>query len=171
MQDRPFQLRPFRGDEVDELRKIERSAHRRYARLPNFEKIVNAPAIAPERFSTGETVVAEQDGVRLGYVLAQPLDGMTYIASIMVDDGCSGRGVGSALLEWVEQRSVETGSSAICLTTFKTPPWNGPWFRRHGFEDIPQARIGPGLQAILDRHATFLDMATRDTLWKPVSVR
>ena len=57
------------------------------------------------------------------------------------------------------------GSPAVTLATFKSPPWNGPWFRRHGFAAMPEERIGAGLRAVLDRHAAFLDMATRETLW------
>jgi N-acetylglutamate synthase-like GNAT family acetyltransferase len=159
-------LRAFRPDEVETLRAIERSARSRYAELDGFAAVVQASPIAPERFLSGETVVAEINGKACGYVLMQPLDGMMYIANIMVEPAASGRGVGARLLASVQSRATELNLSAIALTTFKSPRWNGPWFRKAGFTRMPEDRIGDGLAAILLRHATFLDMSTRETLWK-----
>jgi len=53
------------------------------------------------------------------------------------------------------------------LTTFRTPKWNGPWFRRFGFVPMPEERIGSGLRAIVERQAKFVDPSTRETLWRP----
>jgi hypothetical protein len=36
---------------------------------------------------------------------------------------------------------------------------------------MPAENIVPGFQAILQRHATFLDMSIRETLWKILSDR
>lgn len=159
-------LRAFHCDEVETLRSIERSARSRYAQLDSFAAVVQASPIAPERFLSGETVVAEIDGKACGYVLMQPLDGMMYIANIMVEPAASGRGVGAGLLAAVHSRAMELNLSGIALTTFKSPRWNGPWFRKAGFIPMPDDRIGDGLAAILLRHATFLDMSNRETLWK-----
>ncbi|MFJ7354294.1 GNAT family N-acetyltransferase [Phyllobacterium sp. NPDC097923] len=160
------QLRAFRYDEVETLRAIERVARSRYAQLDGFAAVVQAPPIAVERFLSGETVVAEATGKACGYVLMQPLDGMMYIANIMVEPAASGRGVGAGLLAAVHSRAMELNLSGIALTTFKSPRWNGPWFRKAGFMPMPDDRIGDELAAILSRHATFLDMSKRETLWK-----
>lgn len=159
-------LRPFRHDEIETLRAIEWAARSRYAQLDGFAAVVQAPPIVPERFLTGETVVAEVAGKACGYVLMQPLDGLMYIANIMVEPAASGQGIGAGLLAAVEARANEVELSGITLTTFKSPRWNGPWFRKAGFIPMPDDRIGDGLAAILARHATFLDMSRRETLWK-----
>ena len=111
-------------------------------------------------------VVAEGSGnALLGFALAQPLDGLLYLANISVAPDASGRGVGQMLLARVSGLAHEGGFPAVTLATFRAPPWNGPWFRKQGFTPMPATRIGPGLQAVLGRHAAFLDMATRETLW------
>lgn len=160
-------LRPYDEAEIEDLRQLERAAHRRYLPLTEYEKFAATPAINPERFRTGTTRVAEFAGHRAGYIIVQPLDDMLYIASLMVDDGMSGKGIGQRLLEWAEDYAFAAGVSGTCLATFRVPRWNAPWYRKLGYTEMPEGRIGPNLQAILDRHATFLDMTTRVTMWKP----
>lgn len=164
-------LRSYNKAEIDDLRQLERAAHQRYLSLKEYEKFAAAPAINPERFRTGTTKVAEFAGHRAGYIIVQPLDGMLYIASLMVDEGMSGKGIGQRLLEWAEDYASAAGASGTCLATFRVPRWNAPWYRKLGYAEMPGKRIGPNLQAILDRHATFLDMTTRIAMWKPTGTR
>lgn len=164
-------LRSYNKAEIDDLRQLERAAHQRYLSLKEYEKFAAAPAINPERFRTGTTKVAEFAGHRAGYIIVQPLDGMLYIASLMVDEGMSGKGIGQRLLEWAEDYASAAGASGTCLATFRVPRWNAPWYRKLGYAEMPRRRIGPNLQAILDRHATFLDMTTRIAMWKPTGTR
>lgn len=163
----PPKLRPVLPGEVETLRALEKAARSRYLGLPGFTQAAEGPPIAAERFAVGGTVVAEIDGRVAGYVLTQTLDGLLYVANIMVAPDASGRGVGASLLRSAERRAAEHSPPAVALTTFRAPPWNGPWFRRQGYRPMPEDRIGPGLRAILDRHATVFDMTARETLWKP----
>ena len=141
-------------------------ARSRYAALSGFEYPAKASPIAADRLADGIVVVAEGSGdILLGFALAQPLDDLLYLANISVAPDASGRGIGQSLLARVSGLAHEGGLPAVTLATFKAPSWNGPWFRKQGFTPMPAARIGPGLQAVLDQHATFLDMATRETLW------
>ncbi len=94
------------------------------------------------------------------------LDGLLYIANISVGSNAAGQGIGRLLLGAAEARASKLGLPAVTLTTFKTPSWNGPWFRRYGYQAMPGERFGSDLGSVLDRHATFLDMSTRETLWK-----
>jgi N-acetylglutamate synthase-like GNAT family acetyltransferase len=119
----------------------------------------------------GWTVVATQDEQPVGFAIVQPIDVVAYLANISVVPEASGEGVGPSLLAKAEQDAKEMGFSRMVLATFRDPRWNGPWFRRLGFSLMPTENIGPGLQAILQRHATFLDMSIRETLWKTLSER
>ena len=154
------------SNETEVMRTIETAARTRYGTLEGFEMSATAPAIAPERFASGQTFVAEWQGIPTGFILVQPLDGMVYIANISVLPGASGRGIGEALLLSAEVYAKEQDLVAVTLATFKSPPWNGPWFKRCGYVPIPEEDIGPDHKAILDRHATVLDMSTRELLWK-----
>ena len=167
MNDTHTLLRRHAEAEIEHLRQLERSAHRRYLSLKGYEEFAAAPAINPETFMIGTTMVAEYEGTLAGYIIVQPVDDILYIASLMVDDRMSGKGIGRQLLEWAEDHAFDSGVAATCLATFRVPPWNAPWYRKLGYSDMPEGKVGPGLRGILDRHATFLDMTTRITMWKP----
>jgi GNAT superfamily N-acetyltransferase len=165
----PF-LRPFVEDEIEAVRTIEKQARIRYRDLGGlFVRAAEAPPIAAERFTTGETVVAELDDKPQGFVLLQPLDGLLYASNVSVNPEFAGLGIGRMLMSAAQHRARQSKLAGLSLATFRTPFWNGPWFRRQGYSPIPEERIGPGLRAILDRHATFHDMTSRETLWKPVA--
>lgn len=166
-----IQLRLLAEADIEKLREIERAAHQRYLSMEKFESLAAAPILSPETFQTGITTIAEADGCPVGYVIVQPLDDMLYVASLMVDNGMSGKGIGRALLKWAEYQAQALEASATCLATFRAPRWNAPWYRKLGYVEILKHKIGPGLQTILARHSTFLDMTTRVTMWKPTRVR
>jgi N-acetylglutamate synthase-like GNAT family acetyltransferase len=161
-------IRPGRPEDTGALQSIEQQARSRYAGLAGFEFVCAAPAISADRLTAGETWVTDLMGAPVGFALVQPMDGYLYLANISVAPAAAHRGVGSALLRRVIDRATELGASAVTLATFRAPPWNGPWFRRHGFASMPETDIGRDLRAVLTRHAGFLDMATRETLWHPV---
>jgi N-acetylglutamate synthase-like GNAT family acetyltransferase len=165
-------LRPLAEDEIETVRTVEKLARIRYRALGGFwTQAVESPAIAAERFARGKTIVAELDGKLSGFVLLQPLDELLYVASVAVSPDAAGLGIGRLLMIGAEHHAQQLKVGGLSLATFRLPPWNGPWFRRQGYLPIPEKRIGPGLRTVLDRHATFLDMATRETLWKPIDVR
>jgi GNAT superfamily N-acetyltransferase len=165
----PF-LRPLAEDEIEILRTIERAARIRYRALGGlWTRAANGPAIAPERFADGETIVAEFLGDPVGFVLFNPLDELLYVANIAVSPEAAGLGIGRLLMIAAERRAQQSKVVGLSLATFRTPPWNGPWSRSQGYLPIPEERIGSGLRAILERHATFHDMSTRETLWKPIA--
>jgi hypothetical protein len=83
----PF-LRPLVEGEIETVRTIEKLARIRYHALGGFfVRAAEAPAIASERFSIGETIVAELCGKKVGFVLLQPLDGLLYVANVSVSPG------------------------------------------------------------------------------------
>ena len=57
------------------------------------------------------------------------------------------------LLEGVCAWAQARGYPAATLSTFRDVPWNGPFYRNHGFRDLPPAEWTPGMPAILDKEA------------------
>jgi N-acetylglutamate synthase-like GNAT family acetyltransferase len=155
-------------DDILALQAIEKKARAAYAALAGFEFVVASPPIAADRLISGTTFVAEMAESLVGFALVQPMDGSLYLANISVRPDASNRGVGASLLERVIAHARATQATAVTLTTFRAPPWNGPWFRRRGFTTMPESEVGAGLRATLTRHANFLDMRTRETLWFPM---
>jgi ribosomal-protein-alanine N-acetyltransferase len=68
-----------------------------------------------------EVFVAREGGTPVGFVVLRPrgVAGSPYLASIAVDPGARGRGVGSALLDFMEQRFRPTSRHLfLCVSSF-----------------------------------------------------
>ncbi|HJU20350.1 MAG TPA: GNAT family N-acetyltransferase [Stellaceae bacterium] len=161
-------LHPAAPPDIPRLQDIEKAARTRYLSAGRLAFAAETPPIAANRLAEDDVIVAEADGCLVGFVLMNPMDGVLYIANISVGPGFSGRGIGAALIEAAERHAISTGLAGIALTTFRTPQWDAPWFRRLGFRPMPTDLIGPSLRALLERHRQFLDMRTRVTLWRPI---
>jgi N-acetylglutamate synthase-like GNAT family acetyltransferase len=161
-------IRPGRTDEIERFQAIDKAARARYATFPGFDFAAQAPPVAAERFGAGEVWVAQIDHALVGFLLLQSHLDTIYLANVSVVPEASGRGIGASLLAHSLGCAGTAGALAVTLATFRTPPWNGPWFHRQGFEPIPEDRINPMLRAILDRHSRYLDMSARETLWHPI---
>lgn len=105
-------------------------------------------------FPPGPTVVEEAilDGSRIlvagdppvAFAALSALDGLTHLEQIAVHPDHVRRGIGTRLL----REAVDEAPSDVSLITFRDVPWNGPWYARHGFVEMPEERWGPGLREL-----------------------
>jgi hypothetical protein len=59
------------------------------------------------------------------------------------------------------------GDPTVTLTTERNLPWNAPFYRRHGFEEIEAGALGGGIATVLAGDiAAGLDPATRCAMAK-----
>lgn len=153
--------------DFERLRTISKGARGRYRSISSLAHIADSPALALSRFELCRITVAvnTDDGVIVGFAMTRILDNFLYLDNISSDAGASGRGVGSRLLSDVIAYGRTIGVSALTLTTFRAPQWNGPWFRRNGFDTMPPNEVGRGLTEVLERQSEAFDPSTRETLW------
>jgi ribosomal protein S18 acetylase RimI-like enzyme len=98
----------------------------------------------------------------VGYVLVDEVDGNAHVQEVSVRPDRQGQGVGRALLDRVRVWAIESGRSAISLTTFAEVPWNRPLYEHLGFRVLAEEEIGPELRAVREvETAHGLDPATR----------
>jgi ribosomal protein S18 acetylase RimI-like enzyme len=84
-----------------------------------------------------EVFVAREDGTAVGFVLLRPrgVAGSPYLVSIAVAPGARGRGVGSALLAFVEQRYRPAHRHLfLCVSSFNVEARR--LYERHGFRQV-----------------------------------
>ncbi len=93
-------------------------------------------------------VAVDQDDQPIGYACAAEIDGASHLEQVSVHPDHGRSGIGAALINTVINDARTSGSSAVTLTTFIDVPWNGPYYRRLGFEYLPTVRETPGLRAI-----------------------
>jgi len=109
--------------------------------------------------------VAEvEDGVR-GYALADVFDGAGHLEQVSVDPMWGRRGIGRRLVDEVAAWATGEGFRSLTLLTLRDVPWNGPYYARLGFAELPDDRLGPELAA-LRRHegALGLDVHAREAM-------
>jgi GNAT superfamily N-acetyltransferase len=78
-----------------------------------------------------------------GFAAVIGLDGHPHLEQISVRADRGGKGIGSLLLAEVTRRA----GPGLTLITFRDVPWNGPWYQRNGFTELPERGWGPQLRA------------------------
>ncbi|MCR5875724.1 GNAT family N-acetyltransferase [Phenylobacterium sp. J426] len=98
----------------------------------------------------GTLWVVESEGQVVAFLAATATGDRLHIDEVDVDLGAQGRGVGRRLIGHVVRWARDAGLAQLSLTTFRSVPWNGPFYASLGF--VEDARL-PELQAILAAEA------------------
>lgn len=110
---------------------LERAADSRFGPglLPN-DDVSDAAAFEDALF-----LVGERDGGLVGFALAGEHGAAMHLEQLSVHPDEGRRGVGSALLDAVIDEATAVGCEAVTLTTFRSVPWNAPFYLRRGFAE------------------------------------
>jgi GNAT superfamily N-acetyltransferase len=151
-----YSIRVARSDEFTRLRDIEEEAGQRFVGLPIYDPTLDSsfPPDALARFLEMQQVwvVCQDDDDRpVGMVIGSVLDGLAYVEELDVLPAQGRRGLGGRLLAHVFAWGAAQGCAAVTLSTFRDVPWNGPFYRRHGFRDLAPEEWTPSMTAIRQR--------------------
>jgi GNAT superfamily N-acetyltransferase len=161
-------IRPARADDGPALRTIERLAGEQF-RDVGLDAVAEAEPFPLAELTAyadaGRSWVAADADDReapIGYALIDVVDGQAHLEQVSVLPDRQGTGVGRALIDRVAAWALETGRSAVTLTTFSAVPWNRPYYERLGFRVLDETEIGPDLRRLRDTEAAAgLDPRTR----------
>jgi GNAT superfamily N-acetyltransferase len=153
----PYRIRLARPDEVERLREIEDVAGALFSGLGLIDEAldVSFPLDDLVRLVGMDQVWVGclADGPPVGMVIASIREAAVYIEEMDVLPGHGRRGLGARLLACVCAWAKGRGHPAVTLSTFRDVPWNGPFYRKHGFRVLLPTEWTPGLQAIRAREA------------------
>ncbi|TDC69246.1 N-acetyltransferase [Actinomadura sp. GC306] len=139
------EVRVARAEELPGLPSIEVSGERMFAEIG----IVFPPGpTVVELMSGGDAEIIVAGEPPVGFAVVEEVDGAAHLAQISVRDDLTGKGIGARLLDAVMARAAAAGAPEVTLLTFKDVPWNGPWYAKHGFEELPEERWGPGIRSL-----------------------
>lgn len=93
-------------------------------------------------------LVAEDDGQLVGFSACQVCADALHLWELAVRHEAQGRGVGKALVQATFDLARARGLPAVTLSTFREIPWNGPFYARMGFAEVPRAALNARLQVI-----------------------
>ncbi|MCI0140311.1 GNAT family N-acetyltransferase [Arthrobacter bambusae] len=147
-------IRAARPDELERLRGIEFAAGEIF-RSCGMDAIADDEPLTVTELAIfqsrgGVLVFADASDVPVGYLLVEHLDGNAHVEQLSVHPSHARRGLGSELLDGAEKWAQAEGLEWLTLTTFRDVPWNAPYYRRLGFEDLEPELLDDGLRGILE---------------------
>lgn len=140
-----YVLREMRDGDLERLAEIDRQADQLFLEtgIENIMAIATGPLTPLEDFrvmlaACDVTVACTSGGMPVGLAAIQGLDGDIYLRLLAVDPDHGRRGIGSNLLENLFEQGRQRGATRCILSTFRDVPFNQPYYKRHGFTELPQ---------------------------------
>lgn len=166
-----FMIRPAREDELRELGVIEQEADALFAEIGmNDMAAADSESLLPAQRAGRLLVAVTHADELVGFVRLEIVDSTPHVEQVSVLPGYAGRGLGARLLDAAEEWARKRGYRRMTLTTYRDVPWNGPWYRRMGWEVVEEDRLTPGPRALRKHEGVAgLDVRPRQAMEKHLS--
>lgn len=159
------QIRPGEPADIFRLQEIERDAATLFHGWPGIDVAAIASVISLSdhlrSIDQGLSVVIESEGRIAGFAIGDMQGEDVYLRELDVARDYQKRGYGALLVGAFVEAARARGARDIYLATFRSPPWNAPFYRKLGFRDVDRADYHPWMTAMEDEQASFLDLSTR----------
>ena len=106
-------------------------------------------------------VARRQHNWPIGFALIRPRGNGLYLDQVSVHPDHGRKGIGRALVIRVLTEAEIRKLPHVSLSTFRTVPWNGPFYGSMGFREIPSDKLDPYMQEIEDAQRPFMDVTKR----------
>ena len=125
------------------------------------------PTVIEEAIEAGADIYVAGDPP-VAFAAVRERDGYTHLEQIAVRTDRSRQGIGGRLLDRVIAHAADRGSAGVTLLTFHDVPWNGPWYARHGFTELPDDRWPQQIRTLWDAEvaAGLHKLGPRRVLWR-----
>lgn len=117
--------------------------------------------------AAGTLWVMDVAGGAVAFLAASAYGDRLHIEEFDVAQEQQGQGIGRRMLEYVTDWARANGFACLSLTTFRSIPWNGPFYAKAGFHEwavadapatIRQSLIKEAAMGLKDRWAMKLDL-------------
>ncbi|CDX55895.1 GCN5-related N-acetyltransferase [Mesorhizobium plurifarium] len=151
-------IRPARAEDAEALPQIEQSAGLAFRAIAELAWLADGDNVSIERHRAlivgGACWIAADDRDRpIGFLSAGIEGDALHVWELDVGLDRQGQGIGRALLERAIADARRRGLAAVTLTTFRTVPWNAPFYRKFGFRILEDAEIDGRLASLLSEEA------------------
>lgn len=154
---KPIEIRPAREIDLAELPRIELSAAQKFVgrNVPAhlLTDVATAEAYRPHLLA-GTLWVADENGAPVAFLAALAEGDRLHVDELDVRQDRQGRGLGRRLLDHAAQWARENGLRRMSLTTFRSIPWNAPFYASVGFREWPEAEAPATVRQALMNEAT-----------------
>lgn len=161
------------SEHLDHLPAIERAAATRFGdSLPRsvLSHVTPVATLEAAQLAGLLWVALGPAGTPVGFAVASVHGRRVHLDELDVLPEHGRQGVGSALVEAVEDYALNSGCVEITLTTFRDVSWNAPFYASAGFEVIPEQELDAELlRRLSDETALGLERSRRAAMRKPLS--
>ena len=146
-------LRAGRPDEFERLNEIDRAGALLLAEHGFPSLATNLPTLDDTKRLVADRalwVAADAEDRAVGFAAASDPGPCFYLHELSVDPTRGREGIGTALLDAVIAHARWAFHSAVALDTFRTVPFNAPFYSRHGFLAMGPGQVHPDLAALVE---------------------
>jgi GNAT superfamily N-acetyltransferase len=164
-----YRVRPARGNEVGELQNIDLASASlfRGTGLIDFGPLGEPSQPIPEDrlrkgFGDGLIWVAVDNVEELvGFALCSDRGDDLYLEQLSVLPRHGRQGLGTRLVRRCLQEAEARSFKRVSLSTFRKVPWNGPFYRKLGFREVPTWRLQDWQAEIRELQKQTMDVRLR----------
>jgi GNAT superfamily N-acetyltransferase len=164
-----YRVRPARGNEVGELQNIDIASASlfRGTGLIDFGPLGEPGQPIPEDrlrkgFGDGLIWVAVDSSEELvGFALCSDRGDDLYLEQLSVLPRHGRQGLGTRLVRRCLQEAEARAFKRVSLSTFRKVPWNGPFYRKLGFREIPSWQLKDWQLEIRELQTLTMDVRLR----------
>lgn len=145
---------PARPEHLADIQDIERAAAARFP--PDILPPALADGVIPvpklrKASKRGELWIAATvpEGLPVGFAMMGDAGGHAMLLEVDVVPEHGRRGLGKRLVERTVAAAEERGRAELYLTTFRSVPWNAPFYARIGFAVVAEALLPDAVLAVL----------------------
>lgn len=172
----PYRIRPARGSEVGELQNIDLASATlfRSTGLIDFGELGEPSDPIPEdrlRQGFGDGLVwgAVDDRDNLvGFALCSDRGDDLYLEQLSVLPRHGRQGLGARLVRRAIVEAEARSYKRLSLSTFRKVAWNGPFYRKLGFREVPIWRLQDWQVEIRELQKQTMDVRQRCFMQRPV---
>ena len=144
-----WHLRLARPGDAEQMPAIEARAGRLFDTIEGLAGLSDRHTVAVERLQRyirkGHCLVVHVGERMAGWLASEPFGRELHIWEFNVDPDFQQQGIGAGLLRACLIDAANSGFKAVTLTTFRDVPWNAPFYRRLGFDEVTALDAHPRL--------------------------
>lgn len=107
-------------------------------------------------------IAATYESLAIGFaLLSERGQTVFYLDQLSVDPAHGRRGLGTALVQACFQKAENMGHKHMYLSTFRELAWNGPFYKRLGFKELPRRKLTDWMLEIEEAQRAEMDVSKR----------
>ncbi|MFC7290208.1 GNAT family N-acetyltransferase [Hirschia litorea] len=169
-------IRSARADEINALQEIDLTSSQLFRETGLLDFSPDSAQLRPipeARFRNGLGdsllwVSANDRDIPIGFILCEHKKTGMYLDQVSVLPEYGRKGIGEQLVRHAIEETKRHGYDHISLSTFRDIPWNGKFYKRLGFKEIPRHKLQDWQHELTQLQRATMDISKRCFMKKSV---